>query len=342
MNNWLNLTGLIEQYEQARMENPLPDTFYQLSMLYEMKGEKEKADRYYLDYLVRNLGFETVEQAIAALKKSIEQRRDNYLALLYLGQIFGYMNRYEDAVPLIKEGTCWQVQTSAHYRFHSIVGSAAARFMDRIPGLWEKCLQDIAEKLKVSLDITIDYYFYESSVHKVVITGDHQPAHFLLGANEVHMIFNEKYQPLGVHEDCHALLHQIGQPIKLLDEGIALFIQHGPVIHERFAYVRNRAYPLSDLLDDKGFMQKDLFISYPQSGSFAAFLAEQYGIEKLKTACKYKIKRKNCHGKDGASLFIQVFGKPLDILEKEWKLFLDNRFYQTFQGIEGNGPHLSA
>lgn len=281
--------------------------------MHEMQGDRENARRYFLEYLVQRLGFQTPEQALTALHDIVEKEPGNHMAFIHLGQIYGYLNRAKEAVPLLEKGTHWQLKKSKHYEFRFIEHSDVHSHIDQIVDGWEGRLTRTAALLEIEPDLTIRYYFYQSPVHKEAITGDREPAHFLPSRNEVHMVFYEEHQQNGVHEDTHALLHHIGNPIKLLDEGIALFMQSGHRIHDRFLHHSENAYPLRDLLDNTTFGTKNLFISYPQCGSFAGFLWSRYGIKRLKQACR----------STGEELFTQIYGKPLTDLEKEWKDFLN-------------------
>lgn len=293
------------------------DLYFWLGQSYEALGDDRKAKQNYLNHLVRDNGFSDRQQAIDYLEKEIESDPGNKMAYINLGQIYCYLNRFDEAELMLKKGTCWEVFETRHYFFHVIRDSTAFAQLNRIMIQWEDNFKKIAEFLDEWCDIKISYYFYESAVHKGMVTGDQELGHCLVGEKEVHIVYNKIYQVSGIHEDCHAILHHMGNPIKIFDEGTALYVEQEKHMHTRFQEVKNKAYPLGELLDDETFEDKNLYIVYPQVGSFVGFLWETYGRERIKQACRYEIK--NSSGP--LALFEAIFGKPLDRLEKEWKDF---------------------
>lgn len=315
-----DLKTRIQALEEKRKKNPdHKELYYWLGQSYEMLGDDRKAKQNYLDYLVRNIGFSDRDQAGDYLEKEIKSNPENKMAYINLGQIYCYLNRFDEAEEMLKKGTCWEVFESQHYLFHVIRDSTAHKQLNRIKIQWEDNFKRIAGSLDEWCDIKIKYYFYESAVHKGMVTGDQELGHCLVEKKEVHIVYNKIYQVSGIHEDCHAILHHIGDPIKLFDEGTALYVDQGKHMHARFREVKDNAYSLAALLEDETFEDKNLYIVYPQVGSFVGFLWETYGSEPIKQACRYEIK--NDAGLP--FLFEEVFGKPLDQLEKEWKKFID-------------------
>ncbi len=304
--------------EETVKKNPVnKDIYYHLGQLYELTGDDKKAKRNYLEYLVRNIGFGNAAKAIDFLEKEARHNPGNCMALVNLGQIYCYLNRFDEAEGLLKKGTSWEVFESLHYDFFLIRDSYAFKEFERIRMKWEENYKKMAEVFEERIEIKINYFFYESPVHKGLLTGDQEPGHFLPRKKEVHIVYNEKYQVSGLHEDCHAVLHHIGNPLKLFDEGTALYIEHGEEIHTRFREMHGRAYPIAELLDDLTFESKDLFVVYPQVGSFVGFLWETYGFHRVKQACC------NTHA-NPLDMVENIFGKPVIALEKEWQEFVGN------------------
>ncbi len=305
--------------EKRVKENPLnKNPYYYLGQLYEMTGDDKKAKQNYLDYLVRDIGFGDAAKAVDFLEKETRQNPDNCMALVNLGQIYCYLNRFDEAEELLKKGTSWEVFESPHYDFFVIRDSYAFKELEQIRMKWEENYKKIVEVFDERFEIKISYFFYESPVHKGLLTGDQEPGHCLPGKKEVHIVYNEKFQVSGLHEDCHAVLHHIGDPLKLFDEGTALYLEHGDEMHTRFREMLESAYPIAELLDDRTFESKDLFVVYPQVGSFVGFLWETYGFQRVRQACR------TTHANPMA-VVENTFGKPVAALEKEWLEFVGNR-----------------
>ncbi|MCP5105910.1 MAG: hypothetical protein GY950_21160 [bacterium] len=322
-----NLNAHLRGLEEKVKKNPdRKEPYYWLGQLYEMLEDDHKAKQSYLDYLIRDIGFSDQEQAIDFLEKEIKSNPKNKMIYINLGQVYSYLNRFDEAEEMFKKGTCWEVFESNHYFFHAVRNSTAFRQLSRIMIQWEDNFSKIAEFLDEWCDIKIKYYFYESAVHKGMVTGDQQLGHCLVDKKEVHIVYNQMYQVSAIHEDCHAILHHIGNPMKLFDEGVALYIDHGKDIHTWLPKRKGEVYPFCELLDDEEFENKNLYIVYPQVGSFVGFLWETYGCDRIKQACRFKSKNKD-KNKDDANpldIFKAAFGRPLDVLEKEWKKYIQS------------------
>jgi Tol biopolymer transport system component len=71
------------------------------------------------------------------------------------------------------------------------------------------------------------------------------------------------------------------------------------------------------------------FLMYKEGESFCHFLAETYGEEKLT-----RIFDDYWRGRDFEQVVAQVLGKPLELLDKEWQLYLKQKYYPDLQGKE--------
>lgn len=134
-----------------------------------------------------------------------------------------------------------------------------------------------------------------------------------------------KYRP-ELHEYTHILLYDWGSPPFLFLEGMATLISDLLLISEN----NRKSF---DILS-KGFLKKypayhlkELFTvnyksenyhihMYHISASFVYYLIRIFGLEKVKEGYQV-ICRKNGL-RDNLSIFQSVFGKPLEMLEKEW------------------------
>jgi tetratricopeptide (TPR) repeat protein len=310
--------------EKLKAEPRAVHLYHVLGELHERAGNNDEARKNYLLYLVKSLDFNRESEAIAALEKETEHQPSNKMACLKLGEIYGLLKQFDKSETKIHRGTTWEVSESPHYRYHMVPGSTAHQELEEIKNQWESNYQTVLATLKLPTaskptghdhngpDRHINYYFYESRVHKGVITGDSQLAHYLVAKNEVHLVYSNIRRASGLHEDCHAILHRFYNPVKLLDEGVALFLEVGRNMHDRFREIKGHAYPILQLLDDGFFENSDLFISYPQSGSFVGYLWETYGIDRVKEACQFPNLGQSLHQ------WKSIFGISLDQLEQQW------------------------
>lgn len=306
------LEHMIKEFPQNK--NP----YYYLGRLYETMGEDRKAKQNYLDYLVRDIGFKDTDSALTSLESTDWSHKEHAIRLIHLGQIYCYLNRFDEAEELLKKGTIWECVELPDYTLYMIRDSYAFKNLERITLKWQENADCLARLFAERRHIKINYYFYESTVHKGMLTGDQQPGHCFPKRKEVHIVYNEKNKVSGLHEDCHVMLHHIGQPLKLIDEGFALYVEHGEDMHKRFGKVEKRAYPISSLLDDDTLEHKDLFVVYPQAGSFTGYLCQVYGLDRLKQICQAA---PVCP----ESPFERTYGKTIDVLEREWLDFIAAR-----------------
>lgn len=135
--------------------------------------------------------------------------------------------------------------------------------------------------------------------------------------------------PAIVHEITHLVAGQSrgedGRQVQFLDEGLAVFVQEkfkladdrsfpnmGRDLHEetvRWSRQYERMAPLGDTHKPRWLDGGPRDLIYLQAGSFVRFLVETAGLQKFMLLY------------EGRS-YEQVYGRPLEALEKEWLAFL--------------------
>lgn len=311
----------IRVLEAQLAENPDDaDAYFILGYLYENFGRDDaKAKFNYLNYLVRAIGYPDVQTAIASLEEKVTWHEDDLIAHVYLGQIYGYQNRFEEAEAQVKRGTVWMAVDSEHYRLHVIPGSTAHQAVEKLKQKREEGLTKILDffQLPYSRAERIVYFFYESPLHKGLITGDQMLAHAFTARGEVHVVYNQKTQVDGLHEDAHIILRPLGRPCKLLEEGTAEYIQRSDRVHAWYLRARASRSPcrIAELIDDAAFQASDLFLTYPLAASFVGFLIQRRGVETFKQLyCAPAV--------DMERSVQKLYGQPLAALEADWRAFL--------------------
>jgi transcriptional regulator with XRE-family HTH domain len=110
----------------------------------------------------------------------------------------------------------------------------------------------------------------------------------------------------------HALASEIGFQHGLLAEGLAVYTEdyyiNGVNLHSiiKILLEENRVTPLEDLVNN---FWCDILYNYDIAGSFAAFLIEEYGMEKFKELYSNPL---------SVDSFGEVYWRSLSVLEKKW------------------------
>jgi hypothetical protein len=220
----------------------------------------------------------------------------------------------------------WIIGESQYYIFHFFKGSLAEKEIDKITRIQEEAYSRILKILKLESKIKISYYFYPSRKIKEGLMGDEGHGNAIWQEIkkeketwkpkklEIHAVYNKKVKCIGAHEDTHLLTLPWGVAIYLFCEGIAEFMSNG--WHGKDIDLWTRDYSRKDclysirfLVDNKNWDQVDDMIAYPQAGSFARFLINDYGLEKFKEVYK-KLSREN------------KVEKNISIIEKSYSLSL--------------------
>lgn len=294
--------------------------YYRLGFLYEcVVCDDARAKQNYLNHLVRSIGYNGVEEAVTDLEKLTARDGENHMAYINLGQIYGYRNRFDEAEELLKRGTKWILCETEHFRLNVIPGSTAHKEIKSIKKSRERGLARIEEIFAVRYRERepIVYYFYESRLHKGLLTGDQMPGHVFVERREVHAVYNNMRRVDSPHEDTHIVLRVLGRPTRFFEEGAAEYIHHGDAIHTKHQQMLLSTRPgsIRGYLSDKEFEKSDLFLTYPLGASFVGFLITRYGIDAFKLIY-------GLHALETGRAFVEIYGKSLMELESEWHSFL--------------------
>lgn len=213
-------------------------------------------------------------------------------------------------IPLI-QGEEWQSYECEHFIFYYNGDHLTTEDLMVIAQNQEDLFSTICKLLEIEYTGKITYYLY----------GDRNdfegiPGAYCMGKEIWFLcIFCVDFCKQGLydaHEMTHALANEIGFQYGLLAEGLAVYVEdyyigemnlHGIV---NILYTEDRLTSLEDLIDE---FWCDILFNYDISGSFTAFLIEEYGIEKYKEVYSMPL--------DSLS-FEAVYGKSLVMLEAEW------------------------
>ena len=209
----------------------------------------------------------------------------------------------------------WKTYHSEHFTFYYQENHLTAEELAVIAENQEALFTMITELLHIEFSGKIDYYLYGSR-----LDYDSIPGAYCIGSEIRYLcIFCEDFCKNGLndaHEMTHALANSIGFQHGLLAEGLAVYVEdyvvYGVNLHGvvNVLYQQGRVTPLQDLLDD---FWCDILFNYDIAGSFATYLIEEYGIDKLMelyglTMGYYEVE--------------EVYGKSLQELEQEWLTFI--------------------
>jgi len=290
-------------------------TRYHLGLLLAEHHHDPAAGRkHLLQWLLDQIGHSDPAEAEQRLRTAVDRDRDPRSQLM-LGHLLGYLGRADEADTELQRATRWQTRTTPHFELCTVPGSTASSELDTIAATREAGLQTIEALFGLGPDpgLRIRYYLYETELHKHALTGDPMPAHAFCDRAEIHAVVGPATRVDSIHEDVHIVLRRLGRPCRFLEEGAAIFAEHGPEVHAWFAAAtRNQPAPaLSTLLDDETFDASDLWVTYPMAGSFVAFLMAELGrrrfLELYPTA-----------GDQVPARTRRMTGLSLDALEARW------------------------
>jgi hypothetical protein len=213
----------------------------------------------------------------------------------------------------------WKVIDSPHFAFHVRSGS----FAEQNIGTLIEVLEDQYAFALGALDIRyagrISLFLYESAADAGEPVGFERSGTAYPSTEAARAIVSPPLETtfgLVAHESNHVILHNgVGPPAtSFMNEGMA-----SAVMSERyhpggksFLYpwtARNGASipPITDLVDDSQ-------IAYNASASFLAYTLDVGGPDRLKQL-------ESVRSSDFAARFQQIYGKPLDQAEREWRAF---------------------
>lgn len=134
------------------------------------------------------------------------------------------------------------------------------------------------------------------------------------------------------HEICHEIASNLwGNAEHWIEEGFATFAQEGSNVYFNSwdLMKSNSLLPLKDLVSPEWtttMYSPD--ITYTQLGGFVKFLHDKYGVDRLKQVWQ-----------GGSESIAQVYGKPLEELEVEWRAAVVGQFPAPPTRHYRLGPH---
>jgi hypothetical protein len=136
------------------------------------------------------------------------------------------------------------------------------------------------------------------------------------------------------HEVVHLFTSSWGDPVALVNEGMAVAFQVDPArdltprwsgtpLHDLTRQFRQqgRFVPLAALTETAGFRSQDPNVAYPESGSFMRWLIDEHGLDRVRGL--YARAAGPTEGASGVrASFASVYRQSLDELEQAWVAFL--------------------
>ncbi len=138
---------------------------------------------------------------------------------------------------------------------------------------------------------------------------------------------------LAAHENTHIFTYlNWGKSSSFFTEGLGKYVEvltgNNDQNHEEtLEFILNEdMFPLSKMIDYQiGRPGKETLVGYPASGSLIGFIADQYGLAKVKSL--YMLERSRVPAKDNANeIWKKVIEKDIVELEKDWHTWLIQNF----------------
>jgi hypothetical protein len=231
----------------------------------------------------------------------------------------------------------WLTYKSEHFVFHYAPNDPRSQEIAAFAGIRDKAFAQNCAYLKVSLEGKTDFYVYEKLDEGFAVP-------------DWNVIHADDDQSIG-HEMTHIIAYHIAghrQKIKLLDEGIATWLNHSTVVkdHHRVAweYIQtNGLPPLNELAHTRAFRRHRPPPYYP-AASFVGYLVDNYGLDAFRKIwianAWYPELYSNVEDLRLAKYFsfipgeraqfestvLQIYGRPLNELDTEWRAWLERRY----------------
>jgi hypothetical protein len=230
----------------------------------------------------------------------------------------------------------WLTYKSEHFIFHYAPNYPRSHEIGAFAYVRDKAFDQNCAYLNVSLEDKIDFYIYDKLDEGFAVP-------------DWNMIEADDDQSIG-HEMTHIIAYHIAgerQKIKLLDEGIATWLNHTTKAkdHHTVAWEliqENGFPPLSELGHSRTFRHQKTPPYYP-AASFLGYLIENYGLDAFRKLwianARYPEIYSNIEDIGWARYFsfipgerahfestvLEVYGRNLDKLDTEWRTWLEKR-----------------
>jgi hypothetical protein len=193
-----------------------------------------------------------------------------------------------------------------------IHGSIPYKKIGVIKNEQEKILNKISSKLGIHFHEVINIHLYPTKNLKERLTRIRGNCHADLKTNSIHAYLSKNRTTLGYHEMVHVLTKNIGQPPKLLLEGLALWFDrswHGMSFRQiiKKKYHPKKHYNLiKNIFSDQAFKELPTLLAYNLAGYITSSLIKQFGLAKF-IKLYHNCKRRNSV-KINESEFKQIYG----------------------------------
>lgn len=231
----------------------------------------------------------------------------------------------------------WFAYESEHFVFHYAPNYPRSHEIVAFAAVRDRAFDQNCAYLNVSVEDKVDFYVYDELDEGVAIP-------------DWNVILADDDQSIG-HEMTHIIAYHISgerQKIKLLDEGIATWLNHSTIVTDHhyaaWEYIQeNGLLPLSELAHTKSFRRQRPRPYYP-AASFVAYLIENYGLDafrQLWTAnARYSELYTNVEDFGWAQYFsfipgerahfeltmLELYGRTLYELDTEWRTWLEGQY----------------
>ena len=212
------------------------------------------------------------------------------------------------------------IAESVNYVFRASPG-------DTVDAAWQETYHAWATTtLGVSEPRRITYNKYTSRAHMQSVTGvGNTNAYADRASFAVHTLW-----PIDNHEVIHLFTSSWGDPVALVNEGMAVAFQidpsrdltprwSGTPLHELVRQFRQqgRLVALTRLVETSGYRGEDPNVAYPEAGSFMRWLIDHHGLGSVR-ALYARAAGPNEPAAGVRAALIAVYGRTLEELEQAW------------------------
>lgn len=193
-----------------------------------------------------------------------------------------------------------------------IHGSIPGKKIGIIKNEQERILNKISSRLGIHSHKVITIHLYPTKNLKERLTRIRGNCHADLETNSIHAYLSKNRATLGYHEMVHVLTKNIGQPPKLLLEGLALWFDkswHGTPFRKtikKIYHPRKHYKLIKNIFSDKAFKELPTLLAYNIAGYIANSLIKQFGLARF-IKLYHNCKRRNSV-KINESKFKQIYG----------------------------------
>ena len=237
--------------------------------------------------------------------------------LLFLFLLCSIPARAQDTTYASTPGFSWKKHQSANFTYYAESGTFPDQHIDIIKSGAEQGRRAIFSFLGATQTGNNAIFVVHSRERMKALIGLDVQGFAIAEKKVLFLLYSEVYKPAISHELCHLYAFQILGPPKdaWINEGLAVYYDgtwSGYSIDLLAKHLKDnrKLFKLTALF--KNLYDKNAMIAYPQIGSFTRYLAETYGMNRLKQFWTGGMKEAST-----------IFGKKPAALEKEWLASLE-------------------